>query len=144
MRRFSLFSLGIVALVLTACSGINLSSGVPEVSLALGDVSLATDTTTGESTLSFSVDAYNVQGAPGGVIRVFNLVNGNKLPAGIELDPCPVSAVKACGPFTKNYTFTYPVGSTPTVGSYKIASLVVVGTNGLSRTITYTPPQPIY
>lgn len=89
MRRFSLFSLGIVALVLTACSGINLSSGVPEVSLALGDIGLATDATTGESTLSFSVDAYNVQGAPGGVIRVFNLVNGNKLPAGNRTGSLP-------------------------------------------------------
>jgi len=144
MRRWLLFILAGAPLVLAACSNFSFNNpiGVPTLELGVEGGGVTLDPNTGKYILTFSINAYTLQGSPGGSINKFRLQGGKTLSAGIRVDACPVTASSPCGPFTTSYSFVFDLP--PPEGTYTVVAYDVVGDNGAFMTITLPLPLQVY
>ena len=125
----------VLMLVFAGCSNFSFVRpiGTPTVTIALGDNTLVQDERTGNWILSFTISAYTLPGSAAGVINNFALSSGGYLSAGLRVEQCDPTAETDCGPYSIDYSLTFP--SLPPENSYVITAYTVVGQNGSSYTI---------
>lgn len=92
--------------------------------------------------LTATIEVRTAPGSPAGTVGNFVLSNGTVLASSVSFDACPIPSAPSaplCGPAKINLGLGFGQ-IPPAFGSLRIVSYTVTSYNGLSATVTLTPP----
>ena len=123
----------------------NYPVGVPTLMVSFDEPNVSFSTTTNVLSGAYKVRANAIPGSPGGRLMSFITKGGASLPTGgLYVQACPIGKLggKSCDPVISVQAIPFSLTGA-TVDDGVITDIVVMGENGISKTVPYSASLPI-